>query len=116
MLRISEQWVGSDVGRQRQGNEDNYFVQSPLFVVADGMGGAQAGEVASEMAVEAFRGGIGDGIPEDHLAQIIKRANRRIHDASRSDAAHQGMGTTCTAIYVDTDEVVLAHVGDSRAY
>jgi PPM family protein phosphatase len=116
MLRVAEQWYDSDVGRQRQGNEDNYFVQSPLFVVADGMGGAQAGEVASEMAVEAFRGGIGDGQPEDHLVEIIRGANRRIHDASRSESAHQGMGTTCTAIYVDTDEVVLAHVGDSRAY
>ena len=47
MLRIAEQWHGSDLGLQRQGNEDNYFVRAPLFVVADGMGGAQAGEVAS---------------------------------------------------------------------
>jgi serine/threonine protein phosphatase PrpC len=116
VLRVAEQWYDSDVGRQRQGNEDNYFVQSPLFVVADGMGGAQAGEVASEMAVEAFRGGLGDGVPEEHLVEIIRSANRRIYDASRSDAAHQGMGTTCTAIYVAQDEVVLAHVGDSRAY
>ena len=61
MLRVAEHWYGSDVGRARQGNEDNYFVQSPLFVVADGMGGAQAGEVASELAVEAFRGGLADG-------------------------------------------------------
>jgi len=51
MLRIAEQFHASDLGRQRQGNEDNYFVRSPLFVVADGMGGAQAGEVASEIAV-----------------------------------------------------------------
>ena len=116
MLRVAEQFYDSDVGRQRQGNEDNYFVQSPLFVVADGMGGAQAGEVASEMAVEAFRGGLPDGSPEEHLVEIIRAANRKIHDRSRSDAAHQGMGTTCTAIYVDTAEVVLAHVGDSRAY
>ena len=57
MLRIADQWHGSDLGLQRQGNEDNYFVRAPLFVVADGMGGAQSGEVASEMAVEAFGGG-----------------------------------------------------------
>ena len=57
MLRIAEHWHGSDLGLQRQGNEDNYFVRAPLFVVADGMGGAQAGEVASEMAVEAFDAG-----------------------------------------------------------
>ena len=61
MLRISEQWHGSDLGRQRQGNEDNYFVRAPLFVVADGMGGAQAGEVASEMAVESFESGLPGG-------------------------------------------------------
>jgi serine/threonine protein phosphatase PrpC len=116
VLRVAEQWFASDVGRQRQGNEDNFFVQSPLFVVADGMGGAQAGEVASELAVEAFRGGVGDGAPEERLVAIIQHANRAIHDKSRSDAAHQGMGTTCTAIYVAEAEVVLAHVGDSRAY
>ena len=61
MLRIADQWHGSDLGLQRQGNEDNYFVRAPLFVVADGMGGAQSGEVASEMAVEAFDGGLPDG-------------------------------------------------------
>ena len=67
MLRIAEQFHASDLGRQRQGNEDNYFVRAPLFVVADGMGGAQAGELATEMAVECFDGGIGDGSPADGL-------------------------------------------------
>ena len=56
MLRIAEHFHDSDLGRQRQGNEDNYYVRAPLFVVADGMGGAQAGEVASEIAVQAVRG------------------------------------------------------------
>ena len=56
MLRIAEHFHDSDLGRQRQGNEDNYFVRAPLFVVADGMGGAQAGEVASELAVAPLRG------------------------------------------------------------
>src|SRR5687767_183115 len=116
MLRISEQWFQSDLGRQRQGNEDNYFVRAPLFVVADGMGGAQAGEVASQMAVEAFQRGLPNGDIETSLASIIRAANRQIHDRSRADAQHQGMGTTCTAAYVDEDEIVLAHVGDSRAY
>src|ERR671921_3028684 len=116
MLRISEQFHASDLGRQRQGNEDNYFVRSPLFVVADGMGGAQAGEVASEMAVESFDGGIGDGSPADGLVRIIQEANRRIHDRSRSDEQAAGMGTTCTAAYVGDSEVTIAHVGDSRAY
>jgi PPM family protein phosphatase len=116
MLRVSEQWFGSDVGRQRQGNEDNFFVQSPIFVVADGMGGAQAGEVASELAVEAFREGFPDGKPEDGLVATIREANHRIHEMSQSDSQRQGMGTTCTAAYVGEREVVIAHVGDSRCY
>jgi protein phosphatase len=115
MLRVSEEFHASDLGRQRQGNEDNYFVRSPLFVVADGMGGAQAGEVASEMAVESFDGGI-EGSPAEALVRIIEGANRRIHERSRSDASHAGMGTTCTALYVGPDVITLAHVGDSRAY
>ena len=63
MLIVVEHFHASDLGRQRQGNEDSYFVRAPLFVVADGMGGAQAGEVASEMAVESFDGGLPDGSP-----------------------------------------------------
>src|SRR5215218_11206245 len=116
MLRISEQFHASDLGRQRQGNEDNYFVRSPLFVVADGMGGAQAGEVASEMAVDSFDGGLPDGSVADALVRIIQDANRRIHDRSRSDEQAAGMGTTVTAAYVGEHEVTIAHVGDSRAY
>jgi serine/threonine protein phosphatase PrpC len=116
MLRVSEQWYGSDVGRQRQGNEDNFFVQSPLFVVADGMGGAQAGEVASELAVEAFREGLPPTGPEEGLVATIREANHRIHEMSQSDSQRQGMGTTCTAAYVGEREVVIAHVGDSRCY
>src|SRR5215217_5865159 len=116
MLRISEQFHASDVGRQRQGNEDNYFVRSPLFVVADGMGGAQAGEVASEIAVDSFDAGLPDGAVGDALVRVIQDANRRIHDRSRSDEQAAGMGTTCTAAYVGESEVTIAHVGDSRAY
>jgi serine/threonine protein phosphatase PrpC len=116
MLRIAEHWHGSDLGRQRQGNEDNFFVRSPLFVVADGMGGAQAGEVASEMAVKSFEPGLGDGAPAESLVRVIEGANRRIHDRSRSDEQRAGMGTTVTAAYVGESEVVVAHVGDSRAY
>src|SRR3954464_4452597 len=116
MLRIAEQFHASDLGRQRQGNEDNYFVRAPLFVVADGMGGARAGEVASEIAVESFDAGLGDGSPGEALVRIIQDANRRIHDRSRSDEQAAGMGTTCTAAYVGESEVTIAHVGDSRAY
>jgi PPM family protein phosphatase len=116
VLRISEHFHASDLGRQRQGNEDSYFVRAPLFVVADGMGGAQAGEVASEMAVESFDGGLPDGAPADALVQVIEDANRRIHDRSRAESHRAGMGTTVTAAYVGEQEVTIAHVGDSRAY
>jgi serine/threonine protein phosphatase PrpC len=116
MLRIAEHFHASDLGRQRQGNEDSYFVRAPLFVVADGMGGAQAGEVASEMAVESFDRGLPDGTPADALVQVIVDANRRIHDRSRAESHRAGMGTTVTAAYVGEQEVTIAHVGDSRAY
>jgi len=117
MLRIAEQWHGSDLGLQRQGNEDSFFVRAPLFVVADGMGGAQAGEVASELAVSAFESGLPDGgTPAEGLVGIIERANRTIHEHSRASKQRAGMGTTVTAAYVGEDEVTVAHVGDSRCY
>ena len=116
MLRIAEHWYASDLGRQRQGNEDNFFVRAPLFVVADGMGGAQAGEVASEIAVRSFDDELpGDSMPEA-LVNVIEAANKRIHERARADESLHGMGTTTTAAYLDDDEVVIAHVGDSRAY
>ena len=91
-------------------------MRAPLFVVADGMGGAQAGEVASEMAVDSFTGGLPEGSPSDGLRQVIENANRAIHDRSRNEATKAGMGTTVTAAYVGEGEVTIAHVGDSRAY
>ena len=76
-------------------------MRAPLFVVADGMGGAQAGEVASEMAVKEFDSGLPDGAtPADGLVEIIERANRAIHDRSRTEHQRAGMGTTVTAAYV----------------
>jgi serine/threonine protein phosphatase PrpC len=117
MLRVAEQYSGSDTGRQRRANEDALMVRSPLFVVADGMGGAQAGEVASKLAVEAFQGGLPDGgQPELDLAHLAQAANARIHELSHANAEQAGMGTTLTAIYVGESEVAIAHVGDSRAY
>ena len=116
MLRIAEHWYASDLGRQRQGNEDNFFVRAPLFVVADGMGGAQAGEVASEIAVRSFDDELPNGSLPEALVSVIEQANKRIHDKARADESLHGMGTTTTAAYVDDDEVVIAHVGDSRAY
>ena len=118
MLRVAEQYSGTDTGRQRRANEDALLARAPLFVVADGMGGAQAGEVASQLAVESFRAGLpnGGGDPEHALSALIQEANARIYELSRSNAEQAGMGTTLTAIYVGEDDVALAHVGDSRAY
>jgi protein phosphatase len=117
MLRVAEQYSGSDTGRQRRANEDALMVRAPLFVVADGMGGAQAGEVASKLAVEAFQGGLPDGgEPELALAGLAQAANNRIHELSHANAEQAGMGTTLTAIYVGESDVAIAHVGDSRAY
>jgi serine/threonine protein phosphatase PrpC len=117
MLRVVEHFEKSDTGRQRRANEDRFYARAPLFVVADGMGGAQAGEVASRLATEAFADGLPpDGSAEERLAGRVRAANRRIHERSRADEGLAGMGTTLTAAYADGDEVALAHVGDSRAY
>ncbi len=117
MLRVAEHYAGSDTGRQRRANEDSLLARSPLFVVADGMGGAQAGEVASRIAVESFGEGLGASkSPEETLAEYARAANARIHELSRSNAEQAGMGTTLTALYVGELEVAIAHVGDSRAY
>ena len=117
MLRVAEQYAGTDTGRQRRANEDSLMARSPLFVVADGMGGAQAGEVASRIAVESFQPGLTDALePELALAQLAQSANARIHELSHSNAEQAGMGTTLTAVYVGAEEVAIAHVGDSRAY
>jgi protein phosphatase len=117
MLRIAEQAYRTDTGRQRRANEDSYYVRAPVFVVADGMGGAQAGEVASRIAAEAFDRELPAG-PEDALREVFESANREIHEHAASDESHAGMGTTLTAVIVapERDEVAIGHVGDSRAY
>jgi protein phosphatase len=117
MLRIVEQAYRSDTGRQRSANEDAYFARPPVFAVADGMGGAQAGEVASRLAAESFDAARrGAESPEAYLRSIVERANARIHRLAQTDSSRSGMGTTLTAALVEDDEVGLAHVGDSRAY
>jgi protein phosphatase len=117
MLRVNEQAFRSDTGRQRTANEDSYFASAPLFVVADGMGGAQAGEVASRIAAESFEEAERSGeAPEAFLRRITLAANKRIHGLAQHDSTRSGMGTTLTAALVDGDDVSFAHVGDSRAY
>jgi protein phosphatase len=117
MLQIVEQAHRTDTGRQRNANEDAYFARAPLFAVADGMGGAQAGEVASRLAAESFEPvHRGDESPEAYLRAIARTANARIHRLAQTDSSRSGMGTTLTAAIVEDDEVSFAHVGDSRAY
>jgi PPM family protein phosphatase len=116
-LQISEQTGRTDVGRQRTANEDSLMVRPPMFAVADGMGGAKAGEVASALAVEAVKNARDSDEPvEEQLAAIVRSANRRIYDLAVADESRRGMGTTLTLVKVHDDEISIAHVGDSRAY
>jgi PPM family protein phosphatase len=118
MLKVAEEAHKTDTGRQRHANEDSYYAKAPLFAVADGMGGAQAGEVASRIAAGAFEQGPldDDASAEGQLEGIAQEANREIHKLAQEDASRAGMGTTLTAAMVQDDEVSLGHVGDSRAY
>ena len=116
-LKVVEVAHRTDTGRQRNANEDAFYARAPVFAVADGMGGAQAGEVASRVAAEAFESaGEHDDAPERYLSRVVTEANERIHELAQSDASRSGMGTTLTAALIRDDEVSLAHVGDSRAY
>jgi protein phosphatase len=117
MLRAADSIWKTDTGRARAENEDNAYARPPLYVVADGMGGAQAGEVASALAVEEFRGGlVAQGTPEQRLTERVQAANRRIYETAHRKLEHEGMGTTLTAVYLDDSNLAVAHVGDSRAY
>ncbi len=116
-LRVVEHEGLSDVGRQREANEDSYVVASPVFVVADGMGGAQAGEVASRTAAEVFEQPDDEGgTPEEWLSRLTREANRRIYELARNDSSRRGMGTTLTAAMLTDGGLSVGHVGDSRAY
>ena len=108
----------TDVGRVREGNEDSYLVEPPLFAIADGMGGHIAGEVASDLAVKAISNGADKVSLEEPrtLAQLLNRANAAVYSKAQSDAALRGMGTTCTVLLTGEGRAHIAHVGDSRAY
>ncbi|HEV8248690.1 MAG TPA: Stp1/IreP family PP2C-type Ser/Thr phosphatase [Gaiellaceae bacterium] len=115
-MKLARTYAVSDPGRRRRRNEDSYVVRPPLFAVADGMGGAQAGELASRIAVEAMGEESGSS-GEERVATLIREANRRVFARSHEDAAASGMGTTMTAALVGDDgTVTIGHVGDSRAY
>ena len=115
-LALVEHAALSDVGREREGNEDAYLERPPLFAVADGMGGAQAGEVASHMAVEALAAALEAGDLPESLTGALEEANARIHARAADDRDLAGMGTTTTAVWVGPATLTVAHVGDSRLY
>jgi PPM family protein phosphatase len=109
-----ETGVATDIGRVREGNEDSYLVEPPLYAVADGMGGHRGGEVASHLALETVeeRARADQGT----LADQVRAANRAVYERSQQDREVTGMGTTLTAAKLVDGTLLLAHVGDSRAY
>lgn len=116
----------TDVGMIRSGNEDNYAAdatgQQGLFIVADGMGGHAAGEVASEMAVQTVERelhgvrDLDDGTTTGKLAESVKKANRTIHDRTITEVDKQGMGTTVSVLLLTVTKYLIGQVGDSRVY
>ena len=116
-MKIADYAGLTDTGRKRRRNEDSFVVAPPLFGVADGMGGAQAGELASGLAAAAMREANSHGSGEQRVAELIQEANRRVHHRANTDASASGMGTTMTVALVEPDgRIVFGHVGDSRAY
>jgi protein phosphatase len=116
-MKLRETAALSHPGRRRRHNEDSYVVQPPLFAVADGMGGAKAGEVASGLAAAAVQESGSDGQSgEARVAALIEEANRRVFRRASEDREASGMGTTMTVALVEDDRIAIGHVGDSRAY
>ena len=107
----------TDTGRKRRRNEDAYVVAPPLFAVADGMGGAQAGEIASKLAAAALEDTDSGALSgRAKVISLIQEANRRVYERATEDPATSGMGTTMTVALVERGVVTIGHVGDSRAY
>jgi serine/threonine protein phosphatase PrpC len=106
----------TDPGRRRRNNEDVFVCEPPLFAIADGMGGAQAGEVASRLAAAALKESGADAGGEQRIVDLIQEANRRVYDRSSTDPNTSGMGTTITVALAEDGQVAFGHVGDSRAY
>lgn len=110
----------SDIGKIRESNEDSYVCVPPLFVVADGMGGHVAGEIASQLAADTVRKHFAEldepANPEAVLGKAIEQANSLIYRMARFKTEYAGMGTTLTAAYLDGRRLYWGHVGDSRLY
>ncbi|MDQ3306799.1 MAG: protein phosphatase 2C domain-containing protein [Actinomycetota bacterium] len=108
----------SDVGRVRKNNEDSGYASARLLLLADGMGGMEAGEVASSVTVQTLRKV--DEPPNGDLLEVlagaVQRANDRLAEIIDADASVEGMGTTVTGMLSDGERIALVHIGDSRAY
>ena len=134
-MSLIRSWARTDIGKKRKHNEDSFLTDDDLglYVVADGMGGHAAGEVASAQAVKSIREALVDGRPvlesfaraptvetRDQVAQLMERAILKacadIHALSSSDLGKRGMGTTVVALLAAGKKAVVGHVGDSRVY
>jgi len=117
-LNLGQSAAVTDPGRRRRHNEDAYVCEPPLFAVADGIGGAQAGELASSLAAAAVRDDSSDGRGDGRrrVDELIQEANRRVYQRQSEDASLSGMGTTMTVALFEEGHVWIGHVGDSRAY
>lgn len=116
-MRVGQAAGRTDAGRRRRLNEDAFVCRPPLFAVADGMGGAQAGELASRLAAASLgrsERDAGDG--ERRVVSLIQAANQAVYERAETDSAATGMGTTLTVALVEGGDAWIGHVGDSRAY
>ena len=116
-MRLGQSASATDPGRKRRQNEDSFVARPPIFAIADGMGGARAGEIAAALAASALKDTTANGGGPALVKQLVQEANRRVHERASNDPSTSGMGTTITAAIVETDgTITFGHVGDSRAY
>jgi len=116
-MKLGRHAFATDPGRKRRQNEDAFVVRPPLFGIADGMGGARAGEIASALAAGALDETGTQSGGEDRVKELVQEANRRVHERASNDPATSGMGTTMTVALVEpSGDITFGHVGDSRAY
>ena len=118
---------GTDLGKKRENNEDNFFVNNNplgplknLYIIADGLGGHNAGEVASSLSIQHFCDFVNNNnnleFTQDYLADAIKYANTLVYHHSLENKESTGMGTTFTCCSFDENNLYFAHAGDSRLY
>ncbi|MCD4670838.1 MAG: Stp1/IreP family PP2C-type Ser/Thr phosphatase [Actinomycetia bacterium] len=121
-----EYYGATDKGKVRENNEDHFYMQDGLFMVADGMGGHKAGEVASKLSVEIFlksfndhegkKSGSDNRFIKKRLLNSIRITNKEVFKQSIASTEYYGMGTTFTACFINADTAHMVHIGDSRAY